>query len=288
MSSKLTFRTWDSDIIVLCHAMCTSAGPSQEHVRAGCNTQTKLDCRWWLTNWNSLKPHLNAAISPGTRARTHTALSNINLFFFFNGQNPHNLVWILTSSMFRNNTFFQGAVILAPTPTLEDQKLHFLWPLPFGLSGKDDPTRSLRSFQHSCPGHWGAQTFSPQKRGSLCGGLTSTGIRNMSMNVIDTYINFCNNQHESNVQLKNNLDACYLITKTLNSVNMSKAKHFQTCSKIASYKHILFSFSIHWIPQICNTCSSSFFRKQFAYIIKYSEVSTFCYKLDAWKKKTKP
>jgi hypothetical protein len=47
---------------------------------------------------------------------------------------------------------FSKVEVLAPwsTPNLEDQGLHFVWPLPFDLSGK-----ILRSCQHSPPRHWG-------------------------------------------------------------------------------------------------------------------------------------
>jgi hypothetical protein len=66
------------------------------------------------------------------------------------------------SPWFRKSKFFLGEVV-APSqnPNLEDQKLHFVWPLPFDLSGMGDPTRSLRSRQHSSPGHWEAQTSPP-------------------------------------------------------------------------------------------------------------------------------
>jgi hypothetical protein len=38
---------------------------------------------------------------------------------------------------------------LSPTPNLEDQKLHSVWPLPFDLSGMGGTTKSLCSRQHS-------------------------------------------------------------------------------------------------------------------------------------------
>jgi hypothetical protein len=53
-----------------------------------------------------------------------------------------------------------------PVPSLEDQGLHVMWPIPFCLSGMGGPTRSLRSRQHSSPCHWGAQTCSPRQCGS--------------------------------------------------------------------------------------------------------------------------
>jgi hypothetical protein len=42
---------------------------------------------------------------------------------------------------------FSGMWSLAPRPTLnlEDQELHFVWPLPFHLSGMGGPTRSYAS-----------------------------------------------------------------------------------------------------------------------------------------------
>jgi hypothetical protein len=68
---------------------------------------------------------------------------------------------------FRNSRFVRGGIV-APRPTLslENQGLYFVWPLPFDLSGIHGPTRSLRSRQHSSPGHWGAHT-SPHLGGSL-------------------------------------------------------------------------------------------------------------------------
>jgi hypothetical protein len=55
-----------------------------------------------------------------------------------------------------------GSLAPHPTPNLKDQGLHFFWPLHFDLSGMGGPTRSLRSRQHSSPGHWGAQTSCPR------------------------------------------------------------------------------------------------------------------------------
>jgi hypothetical protein len=57
---------------------------------------------------------------------------------------------------------FSGVGLLAPrpTPNLEDQGLHFVWSLPFDLSGMGGATRSLRSRQHTSPCHWGAETSS--------------------------------------------------------------------------------------------------------------------------------
>jgi hypothetical protein len=49
-----------------------------------------------------------------------------------------------------------GSLVPRPTPNLEDQGLHFVWPLSTDLSGIDGSTRSLRSRQQSFPGHWGA------------------------------------------------------------------------------------------------------------------------------------
>jgi hypothetical protein len=42
---------------------------------------------------------------------------------------------------------------LSPTPksSLENQGLQFVWPVPFVLYGVGDPTRNLRSRQHSPP-----------------------------------------------------------------------------------------------------------------------------------------
>jgi hypothetical protein len=57
---------------------------------------------------------------------------------------------------------FSGAGSLAPhpIPNLDGHGLHF------DLSGMGGPTRSIGSHQHSSPGHWGAQTFSPLHGGS--------------------------------------------------------------------------------------------------------------------------
>lgn len=60
---------------------------------------------------------------------------------------------------------FSGMASLAPrrTPSLEDQELHTVWPLPFDLSGIGSPTMNLRTHQHSSPGYWGKQTSSPRQ-----------------------------------------------------------------------------------------------------------------------------
>jgi hypothetical protein len=51
--------------------------------------------------------------------------------------------------------FFRGGSLAPrPTPNLEDQGLHFVWPLPFGLYGIGGATKSLHSRQHSFLGHW--------------------------------------------------------------------------------------------------------------------------------------
>jgi hypothetical protein len=46
-----------------------------------------------------------------------------------------------------------GTVAARPTPNLDDQRLHFIWPLHFDLSDMGGCTRSLRSRLHSSPGH---------------------------------------------------------------------------------------------------------------------------------------
>jgi hypothetical protein len=75
----------------------------------------------------------------------------------------YNPVWVLASSIGSGGFVtvdFSRMRLLAryPTPNLEGQGLHFVWPLPFYLSGMGGPTRSLLSHQHSSPGHWGTQT----------------------------------------------------------------------------------------------------------------------------------
>jgi hypothetical protein len=54
-----------------------------------------------------------------------------------------------------------GSLASLATPNLDDQELHFVWPLTFDLSEMGGPTRSSRSRQHSFPGHWGTQISSP-------------------------------------------------------------------------------------------------------------------------------
>jgi hypothetical protein len=66
---------------------------------------------------------------------------------------------------FRNSILVMGEVVI-PTPNPQPKepglRIHFVWPLPFDLSCIGDPTRSLRSRQNSCQGHWDAQTSSPR------------------------------------------------------------------------------------------------------------------------------
>jgi hypothetical protein len=65
----------------------------------------------------------------------------------------HGNLWLWR---FSNRNIFLGGVV---SPTVNPQTGgHFLWPLPFYLSGMGGSTRSLRSRQHSSLGHWGAQT----------------------------------------------------------------------------------------------------------------------------------
>jgi hypothetical protein len=97
---------------------------------------------------------------------------------------PYNPFWVLTSSMTLLHRFSEGFVTInfsevgslapRPTPYLEDQVLHFVWPLPFDLHGMGGPTRSLHSRQHSFPGRWGAQTPSPLQGDSLGRGISFT------------------------------------------------------------------------------------------------------------------
>jgi hypothetical protein len=49
---------------------------------------------------------------------------------------------------------YSGVGLLAarPTTNLVDQVLHFVWPLPFDLSGVGGYTRSLRCHRHKSPG----------------------------------------------------------------------------------------------------------------------------------------
>jgi hypothetical protein len=64
------------------------------------------------------------------------------------------------------NSSGMGSLSPRPTPNMEDQRLHFVFSLPFDLSGMGGTIRSLRSRQHSSPGHWGAQTSSSRQGGS--------------------------------------------------------------------------------------------------------------------------
>jgi hypothetical protein len=48
-----------------------------------------------------------------------------------------------------SNFFWVVSLAPCPNPNLEDQELHFVWPLPLHLSGVGGSTRSLRSRQHS-------------------------------------------------------------------------------------------------------------------------------------------
>jgi hypothetical protein len=61
---------------------------------------------------------------------------------------------------------YHGVVVLPQPSNLEDQQLHFIWPLPFDLPGMGDPATSLSSHQFSSLGHWGMQTSSAQYGGS--------------------------------------------------------------------------------------------------------------------------
>jgi hypothetical protein len=60
----------------------------------------------------------------------------------------------------------------SPTPNPQTWRTRdYVWPLFFDLSGMGGAARSLRSRQHSSPGHWDAQTSSPRKGGSPLGHL---------------------------------------------------------------------------------------------------------------------
>jgi hypothetical protein len=92
-----------------------------------------------------------------------------NIFSFFTGATTLCGSW--PPQWFRNSKYFLCRVVSPrPTPNLEDQGLHSVWPLPFDLSGMGGATRSLRSRQHSSPGHWDTQSSSPRQGGSPRGG----------------------------------------------------------------------------------------------------------------------
>jgi hypothetical protein len=65
-----------------------------------------------------------------------------------------------------------GSVAPSPNPNLKGQGLYFVWSLPFDLSGMGDPTRSLRSRQHSSSGHLDLETSSQRYGGRPRGGGT--------------------------------------------------------------------------------------------------------------------
>jgi hypothetical protein len=100
------------------------------------------------------------------------------ILFFFNGATTLCGLWPPPGVgegnfwRFRQQYYFSGMVSLAPRPTrnLENQGLHFVWTIIFDLSGICEITTSLRSSQHSSPGHWEAQTSSPTRRCSPRGG----------------------------------------------------------------------------------------------------------------------
>jgi hypothetical protein len=59
---------------------------------------------------------------------------------------------------------------ISPRPT---PNLHLVCPVPFKISGMGHTTRTLRSRQHSSPGHRGSQSTSPRWGGSPV--LSSSG-----------------------------------------------------------------------------------------------------------------
>jgi hypothetical protein len=67
------------------------------------------------------------------------------------------VLWTINNSRF----FWDGLLAPNPTPNLENQALHFIWPIHFDLSGTCGTTRSLCSRQHSSLAHLGMQTSPP-------------------------------------------------------------------------------------------------------------------------------
>jgi hypothetical protein len=114
---------------------------------------------------------LNCLIVAYLPLLSHFVISLSFLFtFFFTGATTLWESW--PPPWFRNSTFFRGGVVsLMSNLQTGGQVLHFVWPLPFYLSGMNGSTRSLRSRQHSSPSHWGAQTSSPRQGYSPRGGL---------------------------------------------------------------------------------------------------------------------
>jgi hypothetical protein len=81
---------------------------------------------------------------------TDWAKSNCELTFllFFTGATTLCGSW--PPPWFRNSKFFRvGSLAPRPTPNLEVQGLHFVWPLLFDVSGMGGSTTSLRPLQHS-------------------------------------------------------------------------------------------------------------------------------------------
>jgi hypothetical protein len=74
---------------------------------------------------------------------------------------------VLVSFMVSNSKIFRSGVVSHTSkPNLEGQGLHFIWLLPFDLSGASYTTRSLCSHQHTSTGHWGAEASFPGQGGS--------------------------------------------------------------------------------------------------------------------------
>jgi hypothetical protein len=95
-------------------------------------------------------------------------LANIFYMYIFFLYWRYNPVWVFASSVvpaWSSGGFvtvnFTRMVSLAPRPTssLDNQGLHFVWPLPFDLSGMGGSTWSFRSRQHSSPGPGGKSPF---------------------------------------------------------------------------------------------------------------------------------
>jgi hypothetical protein len=135
---------WNSQICDICDTYLLYTMPPWPHKYKVCS-YTMVTCH------PAMQAYATLSLS---RAHTHTHTHKIYHFLCW----CYNPVWVLGSSTaflqrlwrFRWTVDFRvGYLAPCPTPNLEDQGLHFIWPLHFELSGMGGPTMSLSSSQHS-------------------------------------------------------------------------------------------------------------------------------------------
>jgi hypothetical protein len=127
--------------------------PSELHCHSCSNTENVNVIISYTASWHCSLSCTSRFMALNTIIQDHKRSQIVSLL----GLQPCVYLGLFHLWRSRNRKCFRCGV-LSPTPNPKDQRLHFVWPLPFNLSGMDGFANLSSSRQHSSPSDCGAQT----------------------------------------------------------------------------------------------------------------------------------